>query len=76
MKRLGYALAAVMVLVALAFVLAALLIDPAVLAQTIARQASAAVGQPVSLGEVDLVLFPMPAARVKQVREKNCAGSR
>ena len=68
MKRLGYALAAVMVLVALAFVLAALLIDPAVLAQTIARQASAAVGQPVSLGEVDLVLFPMPAARVKQVR--------
>lgn len=67
MRKLLYALLALVGLLVLAFVLAAMLVDPQALTQPIAEQASVALGQPVQLGEVDLALFPTPAARVHSV---------
>ena len=67
MRKLLYALLGLGLLVAAAFVAALLFVDPAAISAALARQAEAALGEPVKLGEVDLRLFPMPAARVRDV---------
>ena len=66
-RRLALAAAALAVLVVAAFVVALLLIDPRAIADALASRAAAAIEQPVALGEVDLTLFPTPAARVRDV---------
>ena len=67
MRRALYAVTALLGLVVLAFALAVVLVDAQALTRPLARQASAALGQPIELGEIDLRLFPLPAARVRDV---------
>jgi hypothetical protein len=66
-KALLYIVGALVLLVVIGFAAAALLLDAEALSATLADQASVAIGQPVELGEVELVLFPMPGARVRSV---------
>ncbi len=67
MRKLFYALLGLVLLVAAAFAAAFVFVDPAAISAALAQQAEAALGEPVELGEVDLRLFPMPAARVRDV---------
>lgn len=68
MKKILYLLGALVAVVALLLVLALVLVDAQAITRPLAARASQALGQPVELGEIDLDLFPLPAARVRSVR--------
>ena len=68
MKRLKYAALGVGGLIALSFALAVVLIDGARVREAIGARMEATLGQPVELGDVELSLFPLPAARILDAR--------
>src|SRR5262245_895657 len=68
MKRVGYALLAGVGLLALCFALALLLVDGASVRDALGARMEATLGEPVELGAVDLSLFPLPAARIRDAR--------
>src|SRR5262245_15817651 len=68
MKQLRLAALVLGGLVALTFVLALVLIDGKIVRAAMGARLEATLGQPVELGDVDLSLFPLPAARIRDVR--------
>ena len=68
MKRIGLAVLGLVGLVALCFVLALLLVDGEDVRDAIGARLEAILGEPVELGAVELSLFPLPAARIRDAR--------
>jgi hypothetical protein len=67
-RWLRYTVIAVLLLVVAAFAAALVLVDPRAIGDALAAQAEASLGEPVAFGEIDLRLFPMPAARLRDLR--------
>jgi len=67
-KRALAIAAGLVLLVVIAAGVALWLFDPETLRAPLAKQASAALGRDVSLGELSLKVFPLPAVRVTQIR--------
>ena len=68
MRKLLLAALVVVVLLAILLGAALLFVDPDDLREPLAAQLSDALERPVELGEMDLVLWPLPALRVREVR--------
>src|SRR6185503_10827043 len=68
MKQIRYAALALGAGVALCFALALVLIDGETVRDAIGARLEASLGEPVELGDVDLSLFPLPAARIRAAR--------
>ena len=67
-KRIQFGALALAGLIALSFVLALVLIDGDSVRDAIGARIEATLGEPVELGEADLSLFPLPAARIRDAR--------
>jgi hypothetical protein len=67
-KRVRYPALALAGLIALGFALALVLVDGDRVREAIGARIEAALGEPVELGAAELSLFPLPAARIRDVR--------
>ena len=68
MRALAIAFGSLVVVVAALLLAVWLWVEPDQLREPLAAQLSAAIGQPVTIGELDLAVLPIPALRARDVR--------
>ncbi len=68
MRALAIAFGSLIVVVAALLLAVWLWVEPDQLRESLAAELSAAIGQPVTIGELDLAVLPIPALRARDVR--------